>query len=66
MCFMEACLIYKVVQIPTVQQSDSVTHVHAFFSIYFFIVVYHRILNRVPCAIGPCCLSSLYIIVFIC
>ena len=43
-------LIYNVVLISVVQQSDSVIHMHSF--CYFFsITVYHRILNVVPCAI---------------
>ena len=41
-----------------------------FFLIYIFFsfMVYHRILNIVPCAIevGPCCLPILYKIVYIC
>ena len=37
--------------ISTVQQSDSVIHMHAFIFIFFSIMVYHRILNIAPCAI---------------
>ena len=66
--FMEVQLIYNVVLISAVQQSDSVIHIYTFFfKILLSIMVYHSILNIVPCAIvGPCCLSILYIIVCIC
>ena len=37
--------------ISTVQQSDSVMHTHAFFFIFFSIIIYHRVLSIVPCAI---------------
>ena len=50
--FIEVSLIYNVVLISTVPPSDSVVHIYTHsFSYSFFIVVYHRILNRVPCAI---------------
>ena len=49
--FVEVLLIYNVVSISTVEQSDSVIHVYTFFFIFFSIMVYHRILNIVPCAI---------------
>ena len=49
--FIEVQLIYNVVLISAVQQSDSFIHIHAFFFIFFSIMVYHRILNIVPCAI---------------
>ena len=39
------------VVVPTVQQSDAVTHIYTFFSAFFSIMVYHRILNIVPCAL---------------
>ena len=45
-------MIYNVVLISGVQQSDSVIHIHIF--ILFQIlshIDYHRILNIVPCAI---------------
>ena len=44
----EAQLIYKVVPVSAVEQSDSVTHMQTFFFILSFIKVYHRILNIVP------------------
>ena len=38
--------------ISAVQKSDLVIHIHIYyFSIFFSIVVYHRILNIVPCAV---------------
>ena len=47
--FIEVKLIYNVVLISAVQQSDSVIHISFF--IFFSIMVYHKILNIVPCAI---------------
>ena len=43
------------------------THIYVFF-LYSFILIYHRMLNIVLCAfrVGPCCLSVLYILVYIC
>ena len=49
--FIEVQLIYTVVLISAVQQSDSVIHMYTFFFILFSIMVYHRILNIVPCAV---------------
>ena len=49
--FIEVQLIYNVVLISAVQQSDSVIHIYTFFFIFFSIMVYHRILNIVPCVI---------------
>ena len=46
--------------ISAVQQSDSVIHMHTFFFIFFSIMVYHRIFNIVPCAVGPYCLSIFF------
>ena len=45
--FVEVQLIYNIVLISAVQQSDSVVHTYTFFSI----MIYLRILNIVPCAI---------------
>ena len=42
---------YKVVLITVIQQSDSGIHTYSFFFIFFSIMVHHRILNIVPCAI---------------
>ena len=47
--FTEVQLIYNVVLISAVQQSDSV--IWTLFFIFFSIMVDHRILNIVPCAI---------------
>ena len=47
----EVQLIYNVVLISAIQQSDSVIHTYIFFFIFFSITVYHRVLNIVPCAI---------------
>ena len=67
--FIEVQSIYNAVLIYIVQQSDSVIHTHThththiytctFFFIFFSITVYHRILNVVPCALGPCCFPTL-------
>ena len=43
-------LIYNVVLISVVQQSDSVIHMHSFV-IFFSITVYCRILNVVSCTV---------------
>ena len=43
-------MIYHVVLISAIKQSHSVIHIYIFF-IFFSILVYHRILNIVPCAI---------------
>ena len=48
--FIEVQLIYNVVLISAVQQIDSVIYIYIYF-IFFSIMVYHRILNIVPCAI---------------
>ena len=44
-------LLYNVVLISTVQKSDSVIHLYTLFFIFFLIMVYHKILNTIPCAI---------------
>ena len=49
--FIEVSLVYNVVLISAVQQSDSVILTYTFFFIFFSIMIYHRILNIVPCAI---------------
>ena len=63
--FIEICLIYNVVLIPVVKQSDLVIHmcvcvyIYIYFIIFFSIMVYHRILNSFLCyTVGPCCLSK--------
>ena len=47
--FIELKLIYNVL-ISDVRCSDSV-YIYMFFFLFFLIMVYHRILNSVPCAI---------------
>ena len=44
-------MIYNVVSISAVWQSDSMIHIHIVFCIFFSIIVYSWILNIVPCAI---------------
>ena len=55
--------------ITSVQQSESViiyiyiyihthTHTHTFFSIFFFVLVYHRILNIIPRTVLYSCLGN--------
>ena len=50
--FIAVELVYSVVLISAVQQSDSVIHtyiyIYMFFFIFFSIMVYHRRLNIVP------------------
>ena len=46
--FNEILLIDNVVLISAVQQSDSFIHIYTSFLIFFSIMVYHRILSRVP------------------
>ena len=50
-CLIEVQLIYNVVFITAIQQSDSVIHIHLFFFMVFSTIVFHRILNVVPCAL---------------
>ena len=45
-------LIYNVVLVAGVQQSDSVIHIHVFILFQIFTHIgYYRILSRVPCAL---------------
>ena len=46
--FIEVRLIYNVMLISTVQQSNSVILVYIYFFIFFSITVYHKTLNIVP------------------
>ena len=48
--FTEVQLIYKIMPISAVQQSNSFIHTYTFL-ILFSITVYHRILNTIPWAI---------------
>ena len=58
--FIKVQLIYSVILISTIQQSDSVIYTYTFFFIFFPIMVYHRILNIVPCAIPQDLVYPLY------
>ena len=49
--FLKKKLIYDVVLITVVRQSDSVLHIYILFVNILFHMVYHRILNIVLCAI---------------
>ena len=49
--FLNWNIIYNVVLVSGVQQSDSVTHTYIFFFIFFSIIVYYKIWNIVPYAI---------------
>ena len=51
--FCQLLLLSKVIQL---------LHIYWFFCILFSIMVYHRLLNMVPYTVGPCCLSTLYIV----
>ena len=45
-------LIYNVVSVSGVQQSESVMHIHiSLFLRFYFHVGHYKVLNRVPCAI---------------
>ena len=44
-------MIYSIVLISAVQQSDSVMHICTFFFVSFSIMVYNQILNIVLCTI---------------
>ena len=62
----EVQLIYNVVLISAVQQSDSVKHMYVYIYILFHYGLSQDIEStslRYP--VGPCCLSILYIIVCI-
>ena len=59
-------LIYNVVLISVVQQSDSVICVCIFILFQIFSHIgYNIIVSKVPSAIGPCWLSILYIVVYV-
>ena len=49
--FVQVELTYNIVLISAVQRSDSVIHIYILF-IFFSIMVYHKMLNMVPCAVG--------------
>ena len=43
--------MYNVVLITAIEQSDSVIHIYTFFFYILSIIIYHKILNIVLCAI---------------
>ena len=49
--FIEVYLIYNVLLVSGIQQSDSVIHIYLSFIRFFSIIGYYKILNIVPCAI---------------
>ena len=58
----EVQLIYNVVLVSGVQQSDQVSYIYICILFQIFAIVgCYKILNMVPCAIDPCHLSILYI-----
>ena len=63
----EVLLIYNVLLISAVRQSDSVIHIYIVFYIIFHYGLSQDIEFSFLCyTVGPCCLSILYIIVCIC
>ena len=44
-------MTYNILLVSVVQNSNSVKHIHTFSFIFFPIIIYHRILNIVSCAI---------------
>ena len=63
----EVYLIYNVVLISAVQQSDSVIYIYIYIYILFHCGLLQDIEYSSLCyTVGPCCLSALYIIVCIC
>ena len=65
-------LIYKVVLVSGVQQSDSHIYIYSHMCIYFFQIIFpYRLLQNIEYGslcytVGPCWLSILYIVVCIC
>ena len=65
--FIEVELIYNVVSISAVQQSDSVIRIYILFKILFHYGLSQDIeYSSLGYTIGPCCLSILYIVVCVC
>ena len=48
--FIETELIYNVLVLGVIQQSDSILYTYMFLFIFFTTMGYYRILNIVPCA----------------
>ena len=59
--FIGVVLIYNVVLVSGVQQSESVIHTSTLFQI-LFLYMYYRVLSRVPCAIQQVLISYLFYI----
>ena len=60
-------MIYNVVLISAIQQSESVIHIYTFFFIFFSVMVSQDTEYSSLCStVGPCWLSLLYVIVCIC
>ena len=68
----EVQLIYNVLSVSGVQQSDSVIHIYIYIYMYSFSDLFHyRLLKDIEYSslcftVGPCCLSILYTVVCIC
>ena len=61
--FIEERLIYNVVLVSSIQQSDSVyIYIYMFFFTFFFFIGYFKILSRVPCAIQQVLVGYLFYI----
>ena len=65
--FIEVYLIYNIVLVSDIQQSDSVIHIYILFQILFDYGLLQDIeYSSLCCTVGPYSLSILYIIVWIC
>ena len=60
-------LIYSIVLVSTVQQSDSVIHVHipTLFYIFFSHIDHDRVLSRYPCFIQQVLVSYLFLYILV-
>ena len=65
--FLIETLIYNIVLISAIQQSDSVIHVYTFFSkiIFHYGLSQNTEYSSLCYTVGPCCLSILYIVAYI-
>ena len=72
--FYQIQLIYNVVLVSDEHQSDSIicVHVHIYIYVFFFYILFHYRLfqdieyNPLCYTVGPCWLSVLYIVEYIC
>ena len=53
-------LMYNVVLVSDVQQSDSVIHIHVSFFRFFSHRGYYRVLSRIPCVIQEVLVDYLF------